>query len=118
MYAAGTWMYRSGDLQDFEGVMKLIKRLLTFLLLVALVACAVLFGLSNPVMVEVDFLAFRLTASVAIWIVGSLVMGGLLGLLAGTGVFFRLKTTEVRSSRKIKRYEQEIGKIQATAIKE
>jgi putative membrane protein len=93
--------------------MKIIKRLLTALLLLALVACAVVFALSNPATVEVDFLAFKLTASAAIWIVGALVVGGLLGLLAGTGVFFRLKTTQVRSSRKIKRYEQEISKIQA-----
>lgn len=93
--------------------MKLIKRLLTALLLLALVACAVVFALSNQTAVEVDFLAFTLTTSTAIWIVGALVVGGLLGLMAGTGVFFRLKTTEVRSSRKIKRYEQEISKIQA-----
>ncbi len=98
--------------------MKLIKRMLTVLLLLALVACTVLFALSNPTTVEVDFLAVQLQASAATWIIGALVLGGLLGLLAGMGVFFSLKATQVRSSRQVKRYEQEISKIQATALKE
>ena len=40
-------------------------------------------------------------------------LGGLFGLLAGMGVLLRLKTTQVRTARKIKRFEQEISKYQA-----
>jgi putative membrane protein len=86
--------------------------------MLALLACAVVFALSNPATVEVDFLAFQLSASAATWIIGALVLGGLLGLVAGMGVFVRLKTTQVRSARKIKRYEQEISKIQAAPLKD
>jgi hypothetical protein len=43
-----------------------------------------------------------------------------LGLLAGLGVYMRLKASQVGSARKIKQYEQEISKIkiQGTPVKE
>ncbi len=99
--------------REFGDTMKLVKRLLTVVLLLAIVAGTVLFALSNPASVKVDFLAFQLTASAASWIIGAFVLGGLFGLLAGMGVLLRLKTTQVRTARKIKRFEQEISKYQA-----
>lgn len=93
--------------------MKLIKRLLTAIFLIVLIACAVVFALSNPTPVEVDFLAFQFSASAAAWIIGAFILGGLFGLLAGIGVLLQLKATQLKSARKIKRFEQEISKIQA-----
>lgn len=95
--------------------MKLVKRILTGLLLLVIAACTVLFALSNPSSVEVDFLAFSFSASLAGFLIGAFVLGGLLGLLAGLGVLLRLKTSQLRTGRKIKQFEQEISKLQAKA---
>jgi uncharacterized membrane protein YciS (DUF1049 family) len=98
--------------------MKFVTSFLTVLLVLALLVFAVVFALANAAELKVDFLAFELTASAATWLIGALALGGTLGLLAGMGVFLRLKTGQARSARKIKQYEQEIGKIQATAVRE
>lgn len=95
--------------------MKILKRLLTGIVLLALAACGVVFALSNPTPMAVDFLAVQLTTSTANWIIASFVLGGLSGLLAGLGLMLRLKATQLSSTRKIKQFEQELSKAQLSS---
>ncbi len=98
--------------------MKFITSFLTVLLVLALLVFGVVFALANATAMKVDFLAFEVTASVATWLIGAFALGGILGLLAGMGVFVKLKSGQARSARKIKHYEQEIEQIQAAAARE
>ena len=91
--------------------MKFLKRLLLSLLTLFVIVATVLFSLQNSTVVEVDLMFGRVQAGLAVWLVGSLVLGILLGMLACTGLLVRLLRTQRRGNKQAKAFEKELAKV-------
>lgn len=87
--------------------MRIVIKILVLLLLIAAVVGAMLFSLENAQLVSVNFFLFQLELPVSLWLLFAVLGGFILGLLASSGLFFRL----IVERRKIKRVEANQKKL-------
>jgi uncharacterized integral membrane protein len=99
---------------------KLIRLLvLTFLLLVFLASVGFAFVNRTPVELSLGFWTFA-PQPVAVWVISSFALGGVLGLLFGAGIRRYLKDRfEIRRLRKqLKTTEQEADRLKSLSLKD
>jgi putative membrane protein len=90
--------------------------------LIIVVACSLLativFSLTNSEVVQVDWLLFELSAPVSLWVVSSFVVGGIVGMLACTGLYLRSKKDVYRAQKKLAKAEKELIQLRASLTKD
>jgi putative membrane protein len=90
--------------------------------LIIVVACSLLatiaFSLTNSEVVQVDWLLFELSAPVSLWVVSSFVVGGIVGMLACTGLYLRSKKDVYSAQRKLAKAEKELIQLRASLTKD
>lgn len=73
--------------------MKHIKRLIASLLLIPIILAVVIFVTDNPELISIQLLGFSIgELSAGAWMMLSFVVGGVVGLLAGSVIIFQLRT--------------------------
>ncbi len=94
--------------------MKTFRKLLTLVIVLATIAVGVLFALQNKVPVPLDLLVYTFSPkSLALWILASLALGGLLGMLASSAIVLRLRTSLASANRKLTKANTEMSKLRA-----
>jgi len=92
--------------------MKLLKKLITVLVLLAAVAAGVLFALQNKEPIALDLLVYTFEPhSLALWLLLSLALGGLLGLLISGVLIVRLRTSLSMAQRKLSKVALELDAL-------
>jgi putative membrane protein len=98
--------------------MGLLKRIALIVVVVGALLTAIVFSLSNNKVVMVDWLIFELSAPVSIWVVSSFVMGGMVGMLACTGLYLRSKKNVYSAEKKFAKAEKELTQLRASLTKD
>jgi putative membrane protein len=92
--------------------MKAFRKLLTLAVVLATLTVGVLFALQNKAPVPLDLLVYTFNPkSLALWILASLAMGGLLGMLASSAIVLRLRTSLASTNRKLAKANAELAKL-------
>ena len=98
--------------------MKLLRTILTILVLLAAVALGVLFALQNTQPVGLDLLFFTFSPrSIALWVLVSFALGGLAGLLASSAYMLRSRATLASTRRQLTRVKTELEQLKSTVPK-
>ena len=91
--------------------MKLLRNLMTVLIVLVMVAVGVLFALQNKVPVPLDLLVYTFSPqSLALWILGAFAAGGGLGLLMSSIIMLRLRTSVNSCKRQLDKARTELDK--------
>jgi lipopolysaccharide assembly protein A len=92
--------------------MKFLRKLLTVLLVLAAIGVGAMFALQNKAAVPLDLLVFTFEPrSLALWLLVSLALGGLLGMLASSAILLRLRATLATTRRQLARNRVELDKL-------
>ncbi|MFT5710453.1 MAG: putative membrane protein [Halioglobus sp.] len=92
--------------------MKTFQKLFTLVIVLATLVVGVLFALQNKTPVPLDLLVYTFNPkSLALWILASLTLGGLLGLLASSAIVLRLRTSQASVNRKLAKATAELAKL-------
>ena len=92
--------------------MKAFRKLITLVIVLATIAVGVLFALQNKAPVPLDLLVYTFDPkSLALWILASLALGGLLGMLASSAIVLRLRTSLASTNRKLTKANTELAKL-------
>lgn len=90
--------------------MRMIRRLLIGLILLAVLLLGLLFALQNDAPVTLDLLVVQLTERpVAVWVLVAFVLGGVLGLLASSIAIVRLRSSRAALQRRLARCEEDLS---------
>lgn len=98
--------------------MHLIKRAFFLLLLLACVIFGLLFSIRNQTLVTVDLLAFTLPeASLALVIIGAILLGTLLGWLLILPYALRSRAQKAKIQRELKLSQKELHQLRTLSLK-
>jgi putative membrane protein len=98
--------------------MALLKRIALIVVVVASLLMAIVFSLSNSEVIMVDWLIFEASAPVSMWVVSSFVMGGLVGMLACSGLYLRSKKNVYSAEKKLAKVEKELTHLRVSLAKD
>lgn len=97
--------------------MKLLRNILTLLLVVAMVAVGVLFALQNKEPVALDLLVYTFAPhSLALWVLAAFALGGIAGMLASSLVILRLRAGRAASNRQLQRANTELDRLRTAGL--
>jgi len=97
--------------------MKLLRTLVTVLVVLAMVALGVLFALANDGPVPLDLLVYTFDPrSLALWILLAFAVGGLVGMLMSSLVMVRLRASRNSLQRKLGRAKAELEKLRTAGL--
>jgi len=99
--------------------MKFLRNLVTLLIVLAMVAVGILFALQNEVQVPLDLLVYTFPArSLALWVLGALALGGILGLILSSFLLVRQRAALSAANRQLARTRQEVDKLRTAGLTE
>ena len=99
--------------------MKLLINLLLVLLVLATVAVGVLFSLQNSQPVPMDVLVYQFEPrSLALWVLGALTLGGILGIVMSWGIVLKLRASLRIARRQLQRSQQEVDALRTAGLKD
>jgi putative membrane protein len=99
--------------------MKFLRGLITILILIATLAVGVLFALQNKAPVSLDLLVYTFDPkSLALWVLLSLAVGGVLGMLISSGIVLRLRASLHSSNRKLGKAQVELDSLRTAGLKD
>jgi uncharacterized membrane protein YciS (DUF1049 family) len=94
--------------------MKLLRNLLTLIVILAMIALGVLFSLQNKSPVPLDLLVYAFEPqSLALWILLAFALGGLVGMLVSSLMILRTRASLTATRRQLDRAREQLGKQQA-----
>jgi uncharacterized membrane protein YciS (DUF1049 family) len=94
--------------------MKILRHLVTALVVLAMIAVGVLFALQNEVAVPLDLLVYQFEPrSLALWVLSALAIGGLLGLAVSSVIMLRHYASLRSAQRQLSRTRSELDRLQA-----
>lgn len=97
--------------------MRLVRSLLGGMILLATITAGALFSLQNSAPIALDLLVVQLPARPAsVWLLGMLVIGALLGLLASSILALRQRTSLARQRREVSRLQTEVDKLRRAGV--
>ncbi len=97
--------------------MRLLKRLIFALLLLVVLAFGVLFSIQNGQKAGLDLLLVQLPEQrIALWVFLAFALGGLLGLVAGSMAWARLKGRVMLLQRRLDKQEQELTHLRVADV--
>ncbi len=96
--------------------MRWIWRLLIILLLLGVLVLGLLFSIQNAADVPVDLLVLQTTPRpLATWLIVAFVLGGILGLLAGSVALLRMQAQQMQLKRRLGSCEKELAQLKSPA---
>lgn len=99
--------------------MRWLKTLVLAVIAIVIALLGILFSIRNQQEVPLDIIWAKLPeASLALWLLLSLVVGVILGMLAMTGMYVRLRTRLAAARRDIKGKQVEIDSLKKQHIQE
>ncbi len=97
--------------------MKLIRTLFGALVVLATISVGVLFALQNDMAVPLDMLIYSFgPKSLALWLLGALAIGGLLGMLVSSGIIVRLHAGRSSANRQLEKARLELDKLRTAGL--
>jgi uncharacterized membrane protein YciS (DUF1049 family) len=100
-------------------IANLLRRLIVVLVVLAMLAAGVLFAVQNPEPVALDLLVIDLAPrSLALWLLATLALGGLLGLLASSIIILRLRGNLLLARRKLENCKVELDRLRVAGLKD
>lgn len=97
--------------------MGFIRKLLALLLALAMAGVGVLFALQNTDPVPLDVLFMTLPPrSVALWVLGALALGGVLGLLLSGFAILRLRARLMSARRQARNAQADADRLRAVGL--
>mmetsp|Transcript_29026 Transcript_29026/g.47650 ORF Transcript_29026/g.47650 Transcript_29026/m.47650 type:complete len:102 (-) Transcript_29026:145-450(-) len=97
--------------------MGFIRKLFALILAVAMAAVGVLFALQNAEPVPLDILIMILPPrSLALWVLGALALGGLLGILLSSIAVLRLRARLMSARRQLANSQVEMDKLRVRGL--
>ncbi|QIB64666.1 lipopolysaccharide assembly protein LapA domain-containing protein [Kineobactrum salinum] len=99
--------------------MNWLRKLLSVLVLLVMLAAGVLFALQNREPIALDLLVYTFAPrSLALWILLALALGGVLGLLASSVIILRLRAGLGVANRKLEKSRLELDRLRLAGIKD
>ncbi|MDG2271485.1 MAG: LapA family protein [Halioglobus sp.] len=99
------------SVSDLDGAMKLLRKLLTIFIILAVLLVSVLFALQNTIRVPLDLLVYSFEPqSLALWVLVAFALGGIIGMLISSLVLVRTRAL-LRSARR----QLEKGPVEANS---
>ena len=97
--------------------MKLLRTLVTIVVVMAMIAAGILFALQNTVAVPLDLLVYTLAPqSLALWILLTFALGGIIGMLVSSLMMVRLRASVARLQRQLGRARAEVDKLRTAGL--
>ncbi len=98
--------------------MRWLKRLVTLLILVAVLAAGLLFSLQNGTAVPVDLLIYQtVERPMAVWLLLAFALGGVIGLVVGSAALVRVQTSRLRLRRQLEACEKELAQLKVLPVR-
>ncbi|GAB5451752.1 MAG: hypothetical protein Hals2KO_20800 [Halioglobus sp.] len=92
--------------------MKLLRKLITLLLVLAMIGVGTLFALQNQAPVPLDVLVYTFSPqSLALWVLGAFALGGVVGMLVSSAIMVRLRASLGASRRQLEKTRLELAKL-------
>jgi putative membrane protein len=92
--------------------MSFLRKLLTLAIALGMAAVGVLFSIQNPQAVPLDVLVMTLPPrSVALWVLGALALGGVLGVLLSSFAVLRLRARLIAARRQVASAQAELDRV-------
>lgn len=99
--------------------MKLLRTLVTLVIVLATLAVGVLFALQNKAPVPLDLLVYTFDPrSLALWILLALALGGIMGMLFSSAIVLRLRASLRSSKRKLSKATAELDSLRTVGLKD
>lgn len=97
--------------------MKLLRTIITVVVVLAMAALGVLFALANDGPVSLDLLIYTFAPrSLALWILLAFAVGGLVGMLMSSLMMVRLRASRNSLQRKLGRAKAELEKLRTAGL--
>lgn len=92
--------------------MKLLRGILTVIVVLAALTVSVLFAIQNTASVPLDLLVYTFEPrSLAVWVLAAFVLGGILGLAVSSLILLRTRASLVSSKRQLAKSRVELDKL-------
>ena len=99
--------------------MKLLSKILSFLIVLATLAVGVLFALQNKTPVALDLLFYTFEPrSLALWVLLAFALGGLAGMLISSTLMLRQRASLHSSNRQLAKARTEVDKLRTAGLKD
>lgn len=96
--------------------MKQLRKLLTAIVVLAMLVVSVLFALQNKVLVPLDLLVYTFAPhSLALWVLVAFAIGGSLGMLVSSVILVRTRASLGACRKQLERAQQDLTKLRGTA---
>ncbi|HSP58694.1 MAG TPA: LapA family protein [Halomonas sp.] len=99
--------------------MRWLKGLILAIILLAVLLIGILFAVNNQQTLPLNLIWLELPeASLSVWLLASLTAGVLLGMIAMSGVYLRLRTLLTRAQRHNQQQRKELDRLRVQEMKE
>ncbi|UYV20170.1 LapA family protein [Halomonas qaidamensis] len=99
--------------------MRWIKGLILAIILLVVLLIGILFAVNNQQTIALNLIWAELPpVSLSVWLLATLALGVILGMLAMLGVYIRLKAQLARSERHNKQQQKELDRLRTQELKE
>lgn len=99
--------------------MRWLKGLILAIILLAVLLIGILFAVNNQQAMPLNLIWIELPpASLSVWLLAALVAGVLLGMLAMSGIYLRLRALLTRAQRHNQQQRKELDKLRIQEMKE
>jgi len=103
----------SMSFSDLGDSMKPLRKILTILIVLAMLAVSVLFALQNKVEVPLDLLVYSFgPQSLALWVLIAFVIGGLLGMVISSVILVRTRASLRSVRRQMEKASARVSKLE------
>lgn len=97
--------------------MKLLRTLITVIVVLATVAVGVLFALQNKEPVPLDLLVYAFEPrSLALWLLGALAVGGAAGMVISSVMIVRLRASLSTAQRQLAKSRTEVDSLRTAGL--
>ena len=97
--------------------MTFVHKVFTVIVVLGALVASVLFALQNKLPVPLDVLVYRFEPqSLAVWILLSFALGGVVGMAVSTVILLRTRAALVSSRRQLNKARDELGKKQDEGV--
>lgn len=99
--------------------MRWLKGVILAIILLAVLLVGILFAVNNQQPMPLNLIWIELPAvSLSVWLLGALTCGVLLGMLAMSGVYLRLRALLTRAQRHNQQQRKELDRLRVQELKE
>ena len=99
--------------------MNVLRKILTVLIVLAMIAVGVLFALQNKEPVPLDLLIYTFEPrSLALWLLIAFALGGVLGLVVSSVLMLRNRAALASANRQLAKSKAEVDKLRTAGLKD